>query len=311
MRVITIYAPIRGFGVFRAGGRIVERRNRLLHNFFRMLYGILSYQNVTVYDSGGNAYTWNLQNDPMTRGPWGGCPHADRCAETEELPFSANICSRNCRDDGYEDDVGLAELTDRVCAQLTLPAGCNANSTTIAVAISTTEGTVAGVRLAHSVATIVAGDIVAHRICFYEPWLRNFAAIWAAIFCDCDRFSAVDMNGTQFDIRGSGDVFEGSAKMVIGYGTDPFTFVDHSLTNPKEVATTISADITDTYANIVITGQYTPPTDEVIYEIGMKLPIYDINGTLHDVLVLRHVNPSGYSVSAGQPVVIRIIIHGE
>jgi len=309
-RWIRIHASIRGFLVDDRG---FEYRNRLLKNFYSLLYGILAYQNVVLVPRHGDPYTARVTGNLTCR--YSGKPDVPvvmhRCTDTETIPFNSYTCDVLGSDDVPYDRIFQVSLGDRECVEAMTTSNYDCNSTTISPCFYGTDGGVYTTLLNHVVAPISVGRITEVRICFYEPWLKNFARIWTAILCDCNNFDAIDVNGTSFYIRGSDQIFGGKVKLLLGVGTSPFSFDNYALESPKEIDYKIYNHISDTYADIRIVSYYTPEQDETVYEVGLVLPIYDTNGNLHDVLILRHVNPDGYKLTGGQVNIIEILIYGE
>jgi len=306
MRRITIHAPIRGFVAYKHGDGLVELPNRLLKNFFIILHGALAGVNLYMKDTSDNVYKFG------TGTMWicGVFKHM-RCSDTSAVGFAASRCTGVCTDAGQSSQVSLTRMTDRICAETMRPSSCNANSNGLVVMMwNPVDGACHNIMIAHVPLTIAADDYVVHRICFYEPWLKNFVALIGVLLCYCENFTAIDINGTEFTIESYRPVRR-KANMLLGYGSDAFSFDDYTMTNYKSITPTVSATDGGSFYTIHIYTTYIPEQDETIYEIGLSLGIIDVNGDVHDTLILRHVNPDGYPLQAGKEYLIEILIHGE
>ena len=309
-KTITVRAQVKGFVLLPIRTRLGVRRyrelkNTLMANFFRMLYGILAYENVDlVYLAGGTA-TWRVQGDEAY-----GPPEVYICSESQFIGFTANACSSVCKIYPTSSDIYYEGFIDRVCATVAYVASCNGSSSEINMSLYDTGGGTHRYAVSHVVASIAQSDPVKHRVCFYEPWLANMAKILAALMCDCDSFSAVDMQSLTVALRGSGQLFAGPAKILIGTGTNPFSFSDATMTNPIELDTTVTLAITSTDAKITLNAFIQPSSNMTIYEVGVKLPVYDTSGVVHDVLIIRHVNTQGYALEANKLYAIQVYIYG-
>ena len=205
----------------------------------------------------------------------------------------------------------MVSLGDRVCAETFAVSSCDASSNGLVVYLwEDTYNNCLAFLFAHAPLNIPVNDLVVHRLCFYQPWLRNIAAMFGALLCYCSSMQAKDLSGNVFNIKNSSFV-QSQAKILLGYGTNPFSFDDYQLTDPVELDTLINAVDGGTFYTIHIYAFYTPPADETIYEVGLKIGVTDTGGAGHDVLILRHVNPNGYPLRGGTEYMIEILIHGE
>ena len=264
---IDVYVRNSIQGYFIVGNKAypITQPNRLLRNFYALLWGILTDSNVGMADAGGGWYSMRVAGDVAYS-----VAYICTCAESSELDFDSYNCSRNsCH------SAGAFTVTDN-CAEYGCAVEKGGNSIMSFFRLFDTGGYCRGVAMAHKVVSVAGGQTVKHRICFGSPWLRNIAAVVASIACDCNKIVATDVNGDTYNLRGGGEVVAGPAEIVVETGgmlikTRMYRF----------------AEITANYAYLHFTGLIAPTENISADNIWLMGKFYDTGGGARETPVMK------------------------
>jgi len=289
-RVFIIDAEVRGTA--KVGGKVID--DILVHNFFRMLYGILTYRNVSMQDSQGKWYIARLTGDLSHKG----YSAVAVCNDVDELDFNAYTC------DIIEFDTtpssGLVVTETEAIATAAKTVNSSGPSAAYYQGLFDVNNNAHSFLLAHIAKSVNAGLDTIIEFHFKPPFVKGIAAIIAAIISDLQTIQTEDTSGNTFTLNGLYQLLAGAARILLGTGTNPVTPNDFNIQNPIEITTNVAAKINENGAMIVVRGAYIPDTDITINEMGVVISVKDPDGNNHDVLVMRHVFPSPITLSAGK-----------
>ncbi|MCD6155039.1 MAG: hypothetical protein J7J22_04665, partial [Candidatus Verstraetearchaeota archaeon] len=206
----------------------VVGKNRLLQNYFRLLYAVMARKEYTMRDNSGTWATIDYDGDFVYN-----IGRLCKCDDTTELSYDSYTCAN--RTDYTPDSVGTGVEGDESYLEVIKTFGADVPSVALKFNLRTTGGGGLGAVIGHKVVNASASQAVSYRLKFKEPWLRNFAEFLKGVMQDADVGGLVDINGASFTLRIKGTTLADSAKVLIGYGNNPFSPSDTSLTNPKEL----------------------------------------------------------------------------
>jgi len=142
--------------------------------------------------------------------------------------------------------------------------------------------------------TIAKDQTVTARINIFEPWTKNMGYLLGGLLNDQNLLGLVDTGGNTHNIRASDQnnpVVAGASRIVIGTGTNPFSFDDYYLENMTEIPTSrgfvYPSDFS--YALAYWVSSYVPPSEMTITEIGLVQSLYSTDGNTYDALMCRIV----------------------
>jgi len=142
--------------------------------------------------------------------------------------------------------------------------------------------------------TIAKDQTVTLRINIFEPWTKNMGYLLGGVLTDQNLLGLVDTGGNTHDIRANdhnSNVVAGATRIVIGTGTNPFSFDDYYLESMTEIPTSrgflVASDYS--YALAYWTSSYVPPSEMTISEIGLVQSLYSSDGSTYDALMCRIV----------------------
>jgi len=287
-----------------SNGRSVA--DRVVRNFWLLLYGLLSYSDQTLQAVDGRYWTIRITGDISH----GGYRRIYTCAETQEVAFNAFGC-QGIEDLGQEDGWNSYASGDISVFEVWKTPTKDANSSALAFGLFDTYGWAHTVLMSHAVGAIYAYQTFKHKLVAKVPFLYNLIAIIGSIYLDNNVPTAVDMGGNTFNPGGVTVIAGGAASIVLGTGTKGVSPADYTLTNPVQVKTAILGNITDTYAEIDLYGYLTPTDDMTATEIGIMLPVRDSGGGVHNTLIFRYLLSSPLTFKAGKLYTIKIVLYGS
>ena len=229
---IDVYTTTRGYMCVGS----YCRPNRLLRNFYLLLWGLLTDTTQRLVD----VYGRTCSGVPCGGNLACGKPIVAVCRESRLLGFNAYNCD-TVGDFGCE-----AVAVEGNCAAWAGAANADGNSILTRFQLHITcDGRRWCTRyaMAHDVIAVTRGRAVKHKICFNSPWTQDAAALIAAVACNCNSMTATSITGQTFNLRGAGELIAGPADIVLV--TDAGNLVP---------AMYRYAHITDTYAYINLTG---------------------------------------------------------
>jgi hypothetical protein len=129
--------------------------------------------------------------------------------------------------------------------------------------------------------------------------LSNFWALLIGILRDANASDVVDIGGSSYTLRSSGDVNVDMAYLSYGTGVDPSYFTQYSLQSRKGfLASSVDIVYLSDRTRISVSGIL--PEDA--YEVGVEQPLYDTGGYSRTILLVRTTG----SFSRGNAVVYNI-----
>jgi hypothetical protein len=156
-----------------------------------------------------------------------------------------------------------------------------------------------------------SGYNVYYDIIVRPPFLDNLVNILFGIMTNSDQ-PVTKMDGGTITARSSGDVQNGSAYLLIGTSSDPFSFTQYALTNPIFLSSAYGYfESRWTWLMAIITGATRFRTSYTVAEVGIGQKILDTAGTLYDVLLARIVLPTAISRSAGEVFTVAVTFYAS
>jgi len=300
-RVFIVDLPIRAEVVVDK----LRIRDRLLRNFYALIYGAFTHTNPTMIDDGGNTFTANVSGD-ITGGEK--C-RVVLCSEESELPFNAHTCTKIST---LSDVVmnSYAEGANSVIEAIAFP---DNDAKSILFQHQIQDPALSGhwVAYGHIANAIESIYTIKYRIIFALPFVKNIARILHAVFMDSDDVTAKDINGSEFYVHGTKTLFSGPAQILLGQGSTSPTPDDYTLSNPVSIPTHTVAIINDQFAEILVKGVYVPNTTTTVSEIGLALTIKDVGGNDHLTLIARYIFSTAPTLQANRAYVFGFRIYGS
>jgi len=210
---IYIRNSIRGY--FVVGNKVYP--NRLLKNFYALLWGILTDTYTYMRDVWGNERLMHVCGDTFKHARGlvctGDIAFAEAviatCEESNELGFNAYVC--NIVDACLVSEVKVSGS----CVEYGCAIGTGGNSIMTFFILYDSQMHIRPIAIAHKAISVAGGQTVKHRICFDKPWNSNIAAAIAAIACDCGDIVATDLLGSQYYLPGMLEITAQPAEIAV------------------------------------------------------------------------------------------------
>lgn len=156
------------------------------------------------------------------------------------------------------------------------------------------------------------GEVISEGAKGGDICLENFAKVLMAILSASDDYTAVDTNGTSFNIRGSSQTRTGVVKIAFGTGTTTPTKNDYALASEyerKDASCTWEQDDTNKRYILRFTATFTPSEAVTVAEVGLLQIVYDTGGSTHWTFYFRDlIGPEEVPAGGGFTVTYELYI---
>jgi len=315
MHVPILYRPYKPVEVRRRlwlidiplgiNGYLNGKKNLLVFNFWKIIFGLIRDSNVAVKDVTGDIETL------VTSGSLAG--------ELCYLPYGTGTKSPELPDYDLESrtgwittpsvTVGISGMDSVVSVSATIPD--TSSELGIIANLKNTSGYVQRILISRIVTTVYADQGVNYKLVFSMPWLYNFALWWYGLLAKADADGVRDTTGASFTLRSTGDAQSGAVSMQIDESEVSFSPDLYALPAPTTINTSLIVDESPdrSYIVIWIVGSYKPTTTMDVKTLGLIQDLYDTNGTLHTTLLFTYPleTPITFDADRLNMVVIRIV----
>ena len=281
-------------------------KNRLLKNYYELIYTLLGGGTVTCRDTSAYYRNFNAKSYKMVYNP---CQiHVG--TDTEDLPF-----------DGYT----LTNYGASVASSVEALAQENYSETVVG-GTAPKDGSIVGIcgrlndtgndqryiLLNDVLLSVASGDPLSVHLKFYSPWVYNLAVIWRGWLENSNPTGTKDIAGVDYQLRClSGITVAGNFDIALGDGAGAWSPTDYTLTNARTLTTSRTKWESDSGMEILLRAWYIPAEDESIPELGLIGKLYDVSGTQYDTLLARiALETSPLSLTANHLYIIRMKILG-
>lgn len=154
------------------------------------------------------------------------------------------------------------------------------------------------------------GQAIVWNIDFLQPWVRAIADMLYGILLDAN-VTMVDVIGSSFTARSSGDVNVGSVWLVASPNTVTWSPSLISIPNKVDLTMFYSDFLSSRVARMTfLFGMYTPLSDTAYNTIGLYQSIYDSGGGTHTccMMVIPLSAPMTFYANRNNLAILRIIV---
>ena len=261
-------------------GYVNGKPNKLLYNFYSLVTTYLHNSGKTMKCYSGAVVSWTTNGCQITQLNLG--------QDTEPVSFNDyTLVSRVSKDWSVK---SFEILSDR----MRISGQWVADNSYKSVAWFFCNGANPKGILNKMLVTIAEDQTVTVRINIFEPWTKNMGYLLGGLLTDQNLLGLVDTGGNTHNIRANNEnasVVAGATRIVIGTGTNPFSFDDYYLESMTEIPTSYDFIVGSgySYALAYWVSSYVPPTEMTINEIGLVQSLRSTDGGTYDALMCRIV----------------------
>jgi len=279
-------------------------KNRLLKNYYELIYTLLGGGTITCVDTTGYGRNFNAEQYKITY---------DRCqihvgTDTEDLPFNGHVLT------SYGASVAdtVEALAQEDYSETVVGGTAPKNGSIVGICGRLNDSTnhMRTILLNDVLLSVSSGDPLSIHLKFYEPWVYNIAVVWRGWLEYSNPTGTKDIAGVNYQLRCSGGITVGEDfEIALGDGTEAWSPTDYTLTNARIIDTIRRIFESDSGIEILLRAWYIPAEDESIPELGLIGKLYDVGGSKYDTLLARialETNP--ISLTANHLYIIRMKI---
>jgi len=265
-------------------GYVNGKPNKLLFNFYSYVTTFLHNSGKTVVKTDGSTTAW---------GNWG-CDRLRLYVGQDTEPVSFNDYTLVSSETKYFKTLSFEILSDRMRVNGQWVSDGAYKSLAWYLDQGPHDNVYRNGIINKILVTIAENQTVTVRINIFEPWTKNMGYLLGGLLTKQNLLGLVDTGGNTHDIRANNpavNVVAGASRIVIGTGTNPFSFDDYYLESMTEIPTSHGFIYPSDYSFALAywTSSYVPPSEMTISEIGLVQELYSSDGSTYDALMCRIV----------------------